>query len=79
MIEKLAFFARKQGVCVVEAWGNELRSPDGTEAEGEVGDVQAVGAALRATAERGVAAPSAAAQQTRRTSRGSCGVSHACG
>ena len=53
----------------------ELRSPDGTEpdiAEG-VARVDVVDA-LRATADVGEAVPAAAAQQTVRPSRGSCGV-----
>ena len=56
----------------------ELRSPRDTEAE-EV--EEAVGrevAAQRRAAAEGVADPAAAAQQTVRTSRGSCGVGHAC-
>ncbi len=55
----------------------ELRSPHDTEAE-EVADV--VGRAddaLRRAAEEEVVEPVAAAQQTVRTSRGSCGVDHA--
>ena len=55
----------------------ELRSPDGTEPDIGDGVVRVVVAALRATAVVGGAVPVAAAQQTRRTSRGSCGVCHA--
>ena len=57
----------------------ELRSPDGTEpdvAASEVRDAETD--ALRATAEVGVVAPTAAAQQTKRARLGSCGVCHAC-
>ena len=57
----------------------ELRSPDGTEPDNADGAERDVVAALRATAIAGVEAPDAAAQQTIRTSRGSCGVGHACG
>ena len=59
----------------------ELRSPRDTEAVGEVGGrVEVVGqegVAQRRAAEVGVVAPVAAAQQTVRTSRGSCGICHA--
>ena len=55
----------------------ELRSPDGTEPDIAVGEGRVVDAALRATADVGEAVPAAAAQQTVRTSRGSCGVGHA--
>ena len=54
----------------------ELRSPRDTEAV--VGaDAGRAGAALRRAADDGVVAPVAAAQQTVRTSRGSCGICHA--
>ena len=59
----------------------ELRSPRDTEADEEVADVavdavgRAVGAPRRAAAV-GVGVPAAAAQQTIRASRGSCGVCH---
>ena len=55
----------------------ELRSPDGTEPDIAAGVVRVEADALRATAEVGVVAIGAAAQQTVRTSRGSCGVGHA--
>ena len=55
----------------------ELRSPDGTEPEIAAGVVRVEVVALRATANVGEVDPVAAAQQTRRTSRGSCGVGHA--
>ena len=55
----------------------ELRSPDGTEPESVVGEGRVEADALRATAIAGVRGPAAAAQQTKRTSRGSCGVGHA--
>ncbi len=56
----------------------ELRIPRDSEA---VAAVEAVGRdaeAVRRAAVFGGAAPAAAAQQTVRTSRGSCGVCHAC-
>ena len=56
----------------------ELRSPHDTEAVAVVVDV--VGRVLEAprrAAVDGVVVPAAAAQQTVRTSRGSCGVGHA--
>ena len=59
----------------------ELRSPRDTEADA-VEDVEAVGrvdVAPRRAAGAGVVAPVAAAQQTVRTSRGPCGICHACG
>ena len=52
----------------------ELRSPDGTEPERAVGVARVAVAAPRATAEAGADVPVAAAQQTKRTSRRSCGV-----
>ena len=52
----------------------ELRSPDGTEPDIAAGDVRVEVVALRATAVEGVVDPEAAAQQTKRASRGSCGV-----
>ena len=55
----------------------ELRSPDGTEPDIEAGEVRVVAVAQRATAIEGAVVPAAAAQQTIRTSRGSCGVGHA--
>ena len=55
----------------------KLRSPDGTEPDTDVGAALFVVAPRRA-AVVGVAAPAAAAHQTVRTSRGSCGVGHAC-
>ena len=56
----------------------ELRSPHDTEPD-EVAEVagRAV-AAQRRAAVAGVDGPEAAAQQTGRPSRGSCGVGHAC-
>ena len=55
----------------------ELRSPRDTEAD-VVEDAAGRGAAaLRRAADVGAAVPAAAAQQTGRTSRGSCGVCHA--
>ena len=56
----------------------ELRSPHDTEAEVDENDVGRGEAALRRAAVVGGVAPAAAAQQTVRTSRGSCGVGHAC-
>ena len=56
----------------------QLRSPDDTEPETVVRVERVVVEALRATAIEGVEEPVAAAQQTGRTSRGSCGVGHAC-
>ena len=61
-----------------EAWWYELRIPHDAEpdvAVDVVGRVDVV--ALRRAAAEGVVEPVAAAQQTRRTSRGSCGVGHA--
>ena len=56
----------------------ELRSLDGTEPDIAAGDVRVADAvARRATADAGAVEPRAAAQQTKRTSRGSCGVGHA--
>ena len=55
----------------------ELRSPDGTEPEIVEGEVRVEVDALRATAVVGGVEPVAAAQQTIRTSRRSCGVGHA--
>ena len=55
----------------------ELRSPSGAEAAEVVGAGRGVVAAKRATAVVGVVVPTAAAQQTTRASRGSCGVCHA--
>ena len=55
----------------------ELRSPHDTEAVAGVDDVGRVGVALRRAAVVGEVVPVAAAQQTGRTSRGSCGVGHA--
>ena len=56
----------------------ELRSPHDTEADEADDAVGRVVAALRRAAVVGVDVPAAAAQQTGRTSRGSCGVGHAC-
>ena len=56
----------------------ELRSPRDTEAEDAADEAGRVAAALRRAAVVGVEVPEAAAQQTVRTSRGSCGVCHAC-
>ena len=56
----------------------ELRSPHDTEAEAEVDEAGPAVAALRRAAADGVVGPVAAAQQTVRASRGSCGVVHAC-
>ena len=55
----------------------ELRSPRDTEAEEVENEVGRVVVALRRAAEAGGVAPVAAAQQTVRASRGSCGVGHA--
>ena len=52
----------------------ELRSPDGTEPEKAADAVREVVGALRASAADGEVDPVAAAQQTVRPSRGSCGV-----
>ena len=52
----------------------KLRSPRDTEAEVDVDAAGRVAVALRRAAEAGVDAPVAAAQQTGRASRGSCGV-----
>ena len=56
----------------------ELRSPRDTEADAAVEVVGRADVAHRRAAEVGVAAPEAAAKQTVRTSRGSCGICHAC-
>ena len=56
----------------------ELRSPHDTEPDDEAEVVGRVVDALRRAAVDGVADPAAAAQQTVRPSRGSCGVGHAC-
>jgi len=56
----------------------KLRRPHDTEPDEEVDVVgRAEVAAPRRAAVEGVVAPAAAAQQTGRTSRGSCGVGHA--
>ena len=55
----------------------ELRSPHDTEADVVVDAVGRVDDAPRRAAVVGAAVPVAAAQQTVRTSRGSCGVGHA--
>ena len=55
----------------------KLRSPHDTETDGVDDAVGRAAAALRRAAVVGVAEPEAAAQQTVRTSRGSCGVGHA--
>ena len=55
----------------------ELRSPHDTEAEVEADAAGREEAAPRRAAVAGVVVPDAAAQQTGRTSRGSCGVGHA--
>ena len=56
----------------------ELRSPRDTEAEVAADGAGRVVEAQRRAAAVGAAGPAAAAQQTVRTSRGSCGVGHAC-
>ena len=56
----------------------ELRSPRDTEADADVdGAGREVVVAPRRAAGAGDAEPVAAAQQTVRTSRGSCGICHA--
>ena len=55
----------------------ELRSPRDTEAAIADGVVRDADVALRRAAVAGAGAPVAAAQQTMRASRGSCGVGHA--
>ena len=55
----------------------ELRSPHDTETDDVVDDVGRAVAAPRRAAAAGVAVPVAAAPQTVRASRGSCGVGHA--
>ena len=61
-----------------EGRGLVLRSPDGTESD-VVDDAAGRAAdAPRRAAVVGVEVPAAAAQQTERPSRGSCGVGHAC-
>ena len=55
----------------------ELRSPRDTEAEAAVDVDGRVDVAPRRAAVAGVVVPVAAAQQTVRTSRGSCGICHA--
>ena len=57
----------------------ELRSPHDTEPDAVVHEAGREVAALRRAADVGVDAPDAAAQQTARTSRGSCGVGHTSG
>ena len=58
--------------------GLVLRSPRGTEPDAVVEVAGRAGDALRRAAVAGVVEPVAAAQQTGRASRGSCGVGHAC-
>ena len=55
----------------------ELRSPHDTEAVVADADAGRAVVALRRAAEAGEVGPGAAAQQTVRPSRGSCGVCHA--
>ena len=55
----------------------ELRSPHDTEPEAVADEVGRGAEALRRAAVDGDVEPVAAAQQTVRTSRGSCGVGHA--
>ena len=57
-----------------EGWGLVLRIPHDTEAAVVVDAGGRAAAALRRAAVAGEAAPEAAAQQTGRPSRGSCGV-----
>ena len=61
-----------------EGSGLVLRIPHDTEADVAVDEVGRVAAAPRRAAVDGVAVPVAAAPQTERASRGSCGVGHAC-
>ena len=56
----------------------ELRSPHDTEPEAVADEVGRGAEALRRAAVDGDVEPVAAAQQTVRTSRGSCGIVHAC-
>ena len=56
----------------------ELRSPHDTEAVVVAEEAGRAADAHRRAAVVGVAVPVAAAQQTIRASRGSCGVGHAC-
>ncbi len=55
----------------------KLRSPHDTEPDAVVEVVGRVVVALRRAAAVGAVVPAAAAQQTGRASRGSCGVGHA--
>ena len=55
----------------------ELRSPHDTEADEAADEAGREAVALRRAAAVGAVAPAAAAQQTVRTSRRSCGVGHA--
>ena len=55
----------------------KLRSPHDTEPDEGVDAAGRAADALRRAAAVGVVVPAAAAQQTGRTSRGSCGVGHA--
>ena len=55
----------------------ELRIPRGTEPDGVAGEARIDAVALRGAADDGEAKPRAAAKQTLRPSRGSCGVCHA--
>ena len=55
----------------------ELRSPRDTEADVVADAAGRAVDALRRAADAGVVGPDAAAQQTVRTSRGSCGICHA--
>ena len=75
---RLAEPARVDGVIRSEGCGLVLRSPRDTEPDIVVGAVRVAGAALRRAAISGEEAPAAAAGQTVRTSRRSCGVGHAC-
>ena len=58
-------------------WKMELRSPHDTEPDAVVDAAGREVVALRRAAVVGKVAPAAAAQQTVRASRGSCGVGHA--
>ena len=69
---------RKKRKWKIKNGKRKLRSPHDTEPEVAVDVVGRVVVALRRAAVVGGADAAAAAQQTVRTSRGSCGVGHAC-
>ncbi len=73
-----AGFTGADKLGIGEGCGIVLRIPHDTEPDVDADDVGREAEAPRRAAAVGVAVPVAAAQQTVRASRGSCGVGHAC-